>query len=781
MKIKKMLAILSAGVMTASFLSTAASAEDTAQTFAANENVRVLYDAPLNGVEFGTFELGKSIEGAKLRFTYVSDSEEGEGVVGIAGRAADDEWTWLQSESDPALVSEGFGVESVVEMEYEELSELADVGNNIRSYVFQDWGLDQDSNFKIELITPDVKETVTEVFNDNVDYNIKLSPFELGKAINGSKIRFTYTTNTYENWAAVGISGILKNSKNLIEGNSTLYSRGKGKEVVATFTYNDFVNYLGVGDNLEYVVFHDWRLKAGTNLKIELLTPVVSENTQVVFNGKISNTEISPYALGKGKDGAKIRISYTSAKPSEYKVLGVAGKGKDDLNWIWHKNSLCSKGTGMESVFTFSYHAFVEYMGIGDNLAYFVFQDWGLDANKNCKIELITPIKTEPVDPDPVPTENVEVIFDSTIPEAGAEFTPQQLGSGTAGAMLRFTYYSAEDVEADSGVIGLAGKANDADWTWLQNASNPALTTEGYGIKNVVTMSYDEFVALANIDNGENNVRCYVLCNWGLAADQNVKVELITPAVNYGTMTLFDGQLNDPELTPAELGKNIPGAKIQISFTADVAENWGAVGISGKAIDTWEWTSKSNALLSKGVDAEATYTFSYADFVAYAGIGDNLECFVFQNWGVADNTNVKIELLVPAATLEATTVTVTLFDDELTEEGMSLNGVALTPAQLGSLTPDSVIKVTYTGAYEEDCIAIGLCGNGVEWYTGVNHLASIGEGEENTYITTYAEFVEFVGITAPINTYVFQNWGLQECSTTTIELIIPTANAEVNS
>ena len=50
--------------------------------------------------------------------------------------------------SDPALVSEGFGVESVVEMEYEELAELADVGNNIRSYIFQDWGLDQDSNFK---------------------------------------------------------------------------------------------------------------------------------------------------------------------------------------------------------------------------------------------------------------------------------------------------------------------------------------------------------------------------------------------------------------------------------------------------------------------------------------------------------------------------------------------------------------------------------------------------------------------------------------------------------
>ncbi|MDE6149003.1 MAG: hypothetical protein K2F81_02775, partial [Ruminococcus sp.] len=205
---------------------------------------------------------------------------------------------------------------------------------------------------------------------------------------------------------------------------------------------------------------------------------------------------------------------------------------------------------------------------------------------------------------------------------------------------------------------------------------------------------------------------------------------------------------------------------------------WGAVGLSGKAAGTWEWTSKSNALLSKGVDVPDTYTFSYDDFVEYAGIGDDLECFVFQDWGVADNTNVKIELLVPAADLTDTTATVTLFSDELTEEGISLNGVALTPVQLGALTPDSVIKITYTGAYEEDCIAVGLCGNGYEWYTGDNHLVSIGEGEKNTYETTYAEFVDFVGITEPIDTYVFQNWGLEEGSITTIELVIPTANAE---
>ncbi|MDE6148967.1 MAG: hypothetical protein K2F81_02580 [Ruminococcus sp.] len=44
--------------------------------------------------------------------------------------------------------------------------------------------------------------------------------------------------------------------------------------------------------------------------------------------------------------------------------------------------------------------------------------------------------------------------------------------------------------------------------------------------------------------------------------------------------------------------------------------------------------------------------------------------------------------------------------------------------------------------------------------------------------TTYAEFVEFVGITEPVDKYVFQNWGLAEDSITTIELVIPTANAE---
>ena len=342
-----------------------------------------------------------------------------------------------------------------------------------------------------------------------------------------------------------------------------------------------------------------------------------------------------------------------------------------------------------------------------------------------------------PVEPV-TPTENVEVLYDAPITADGVEFTPQQLGKGTDGAMLRFTYYSAEDKPDGSKVIGIAGKANDAAWTWLQAETEPGLTTEGYNVENVEEIYYDELVALADIGT---NVRCYVFCNWGLEADSNVKIELITPVVHYADMTLFDGALNNTELTPDELGKNVPGSKIRFTFTADVEKDWGAVGLAGKEKGTWTWTSESKALLSAGVNAVSTYTFSYADFVEYAGIGDNLECFVFQDWGIAEDTNVKIDLLVPAANLTDTTATVDLFSGELTAEG-----VALTPAQLGKYTAGAVIKITYTGAGEEDTAGVGICGNGAEWYTGTNNLASVGENEPNTYTTTYADFVETEGL-----------------------------------
>ena len=130
--------------------------------------------------------------------------------------------------------------------------------------------------------------------------------------------------------------------------------------------------------------------------------------------------------------------------------------------------------------------------------------------------------------------------------------------------------------------------------------------------------------------------------------------------------------------------------------------------------------------------------------------------------------------MVPAANLTDTTTTVNLFDGELTEAG-----VALTPAQLGKYTAGAVIKITYTGAGEEDTAGVGICGNGAEWYTGTNNLASVGAEIENTYVTTYADFVEFAGITSPVNTYVFQNWGLTECSTTTIQLVIPIEGVEI--
>ena len=371
---------------------------------------------------------------------------------------------------------------------------------------------------------------------------------------------------------------------------------------------------------------------------------------------------------------------------------------------------------------------------------------------------------TDPVAPDPVPTENIEVLYDAPITDC-IDFFPWELGQGIDGAMLRFTYYSNKYAEPGYAALGFAGKANDEAWTWLQSETEPGLTTEGYGIENVQQIYYDELVEFADIGT---DVRCYVFCNWWLEEGSNVKIELITPAVNYGTMTLFDGQLNDTELTPAELGKNIPGSKIRFTFTPEVEKDWHALWICGRKKDTWQWINAGKAFFSKGANKRITYTLNYDDFVEYAGIGDDLECFVFQDWGIKADTNCKMELLVPTTTLEATTATATLFSGELSEEG-----VALTHAQLGAYTPGSEIKITYTGANEEGEAAVGICGNGAEWYTGFNCLASIGSDLTNTYITTYAEFVEFVGITAPINTYVFQNWGLTEDSLTTIELIIP--------
>ena len=384
-------------------------------------------------------------------------------------------------------------------------------------------------------------------------------------------------------------------------------------------------------------------------------------------------------------------------------------------------------------------------------------------------------VSVSAVDELVVPTENVEILYNAPITADGVEFAPHELGKGIEGAKLRFTYYSSDEKANNAEVIGIAGIAFDDRWTWLQAASEPGLTTGGYGIENVQEFYYDELVELSDIGT---NVRFYVFCNWGLKEGSNVKIELITPAVNYASITLFNGTLNDTELTPDELGKNIPGSKIRITYTPDVPENWVALGFCGKQKGTWQWTHIKRGIICKGIGKQSIYTSSYDAFVEYAGIGDNLECFVFQDWGIAEDTNVKIELLVPAATLTDTTVKIPLFSGVLPYEG-----IYLTPAQLGKYVPDSEITITYTSDNPEGWSGIGICGNGSgdNWYTHSNHLFSIGEGETNVYTATYTEFVEFVGITEPISAYVFQNWGLEEDSICTIELTIPVDPYEIET
>lgn len=85
----------------------------------------------------------------------------------------------------------------------------------------------------------------------------------------------------------------------------------------------------------------------------------------------------------------------------------------------------------------------------------------------------------------------------------------------------------------------------------------------------------------------------------------------------------------------------------------------------------------------------------------------------------------------------------------------------------------ALLKISYTGAGEEGEAAVGICGNGAEWYVGTNCLASVGMGIDNYYQDTYENFVEFTGITAPVSTYIFQNWGLLEGTECSIDLILP--------
>lgn len=376
---------------------------------------------------------------------------------------------------------------------------------------------------------------------------------------------------------------------------------------------------------------------------------------------------------------------------------------------------------------------------------------------------------TDPTDPD-VPAEveeNVTVLHNG--PLNNTELTPLQLGKGIEGAKIRVTYTSAS--EEGYGVIGIAGKANDDDWTWLQSEDNPAFSSEGAETTSTVEMAYEDFVTFADIGN---DVRCYVFMDWGLAENSDCLIELVTPVEHFVEIPVYDGELTSTgvDIVPGELGKNIDGAKIRFTYTSANPAGWGSVGLAGKEKGTWTWKSENKSFASEGENVTSTLVYSYSDFVAAAGVGDNLECFVFQDWGLKADTNFKIDLLIPVEADE-TSVTVNLYTGDLAD-----NEATFTPIQLGSTVPGAQIKVTYAGSGEEGEAAVGICGNGSEWYVGTNCLASVGEAEPNTWTATYAEFVTFTGITSPVDTYIFQNWGLADDTVCTIDLVLPVPTDE---
>lgn len=370
----------------------------------------------------------------------------------------------------------------------------------------------------VSINTSNTRENISVLFEGDIEKNdsMQFSPFELGKCIDNSQIRITLRSDKPVGWGIFGVSGQRKSTGSWVDGGVYYLSEGEGKYTTFVFDYKDFVNQMGIGDDFAFFVFQYWGVSYA---KIELLTPKVSEKVDILYDGKINLTEFTPEQLGKNIDGAKIRITYTGNKPSCWGVLGISGKTKNTWKWIQNKYAFLSKGQNVEITNTFSYNDFVNYIGIGDNVECFVFQDWGLAKDENVLIELITPDESE----------NVTVIYDDVIELwESVEFTPQQLGKGIDGAKLRFTYYSAADKPDGSKVIGIAGKANDKVHTWLQSETNPALTTDGYGVENVQEIYYDELVVLADIGT---NVYSYVFSNWGLDPNQNLKIELIVPYV----------------------------------------------------------------------------------------------------------------------------------------------------------------------------------------------------------------------------------------------------------
>lgn len=250
-------------------------------------------------------------------------------------------------------------------------------------------------------------------------------------------------------------------------------------------------------------------------------------------------------------------------------------------------------------------------------------------------------------------TLNNVVLFDGHLAtDDSLSFMPFQLGSGIEGSKIKVTFTPAEGTEVGDIALGIAGKKDDADWTWVQAATNPGFAITDPTTENTVEMTYDEFVALSGL--GEYNLRCFVIANWNAKADATTKIELVVPETTYNVTTLFNGTLTNAKFTPAELGKGTDGALIRINFTSSVDKDWVAVGISATELDIGEgteWESENRGFLSTGIGNDITYTISYADFIKLSGLSaeKNYEEILIQNWGVKEGTVVNIELLTPAA------------------------------------------------------------------------------------------------------------------------------------
>lgn len=590
----------------------------------------VVYEGPCEFNEINIYELGKSIEGSKLRITYISDCEKGERAVGIAARSELNA-KWLESSDHISLLSDGIGVESVVEMSYDELISYADLDNyDLHAIIFRDWGLKKNTNIKIELITPKVEENVTEVYNDQLAYDMCLSPYELGKNINGSKIRFTYYLNTNEKEQVLGFLCHGKD-KTIQYGKSGLDSGGSEREVTVTFTYEDFIDYLGFEGDIDYFELRNWKIK-GTNLKIELLTPAEEISSSTVFDGDIgycSFVRCSPFELGKNIDNSKIRITFTSDQSVNWRIFGISGSEKSVGKWVYGENSIYSKGKNKETTLVFNYNDFVKYVGIGDEFAFFNFQDWGLS---HIKIEVLSPVLDE----------KANVIFNGKINLT--EFTPEQLGKNIDGAKIRITYTANKDV--CNRVLAVSGKQKDT-WKWVQNEY--AFLSKGVNEEVTLVLSYRDFVDYIGIGD---NVECFVFQDWGLASDKDTMIELIIPV---NVTTLYDDvieQWDNVAFTPQQLGKDIDGAMIRFTYYSDenAAVGSDVLGLAGKANDaaeTWVQSGKNPAFTTQGYGIKNIQILSYDELVTLADIGTDVRYYAFCNWGLDPYHNVKIELITP--------------------------------------------------------------------------------------------------------------------------------------